>query len=235
MFKQETITKVMDKAREHQEKYNAMFDAMQDWKLCISAGNRKIGRVMNVSTMPGMCCGNCSHCIVYCYDVKACAQYPNTVIDARMRNTVMLLRNRPEFFRRIDDAISRRRKNKYFRWHVAGDILDMDYFENMVSIARKHPDFVFWTYTKMYSIVNAWIASNGELPGNLTIMFSDWDGVELPNPYNMPVFSCKLKAGNKNHPVEYFDSLFKCPGNCDVCKAIHAGCIAGMDTYNDEH
>ena len=87
-----------------------------DIKMCISVGNKKIGRVMNVSTMPILCCGNCKECSKLCYDIKACLQYPNTVIDARMRNTVLLRKDRDEYFRRIDAAISRRRKNKFFRY-----------------------------------------------------------------------------------------------------------------------
>ena len=45
----------------------------------------------------------------------------------------------------------------------------------------------------------------------------------------------KLKDGNKNHPAEYFNSLYECPGNCDICKAIHRGCVAGENTFAKEH
>ena len=92
---------------------------VSDIKMCISAGNRKIGRVLNVSLPPILSCANCAGCSRLCYDIKACLQYPGTVIDARMRNYSILLRDRDEFFRRIEDKISRRRKNKFFRWHVA--------------------------------------------------------------------------------------------------------------------
>lgn len=204
-------------------------------KMCISKGNRKIGRVMNVSLPPVLACSNCSECKHFCYDIKACLQYPDTVINARMRNYVILMNDRERYFREIDNAMTRRRKNKFFRWHVAGDIIDADYFAHMVEIARRHPDFVCWTYTKVYHIVNEWIHDNGPLPENLHVMFSEWDGMEMDNPYNMPVFTCKLKAGNKNHPVEYFNGLHKCPGNCDICKAAGRGCVVGETTYADEH
>lgn len=233
MFSTESINKVIRLA--HESRTTLDTKSVDDIKLCISAGNRKIGKVMNVSLMPIVTCSNCAECMYYCYDVKACLQYSKTVIDARMRNTVILQKNRAEYFRRIDSAISRRKVNKFFRWHVAGDIVDYDYFENMVAIARKHSDFTFWTYTKNYNMVNCWLAYNGKLPQNLIVMFSEWDGVELNNPYNMPTFSCKLKAGNKNHPAEYFETLYKCPGNCDICKACKRGCIAGENTYADEH
>ena len=232
-FKPETIAAVMEKAAALVDKYTAM--PAEKIRLTISRGNRKIGRVMNVSTMPGLACGNCVHCLGYCYDIKACVQYARTVIDARVRNYVLAMYHRDEFFSRIDAACTRRRTNKFFRWHVAGDILDYDYFCRMIDIARRHPDFTFWTYTKMYHIVNMWIRENGPLPENMHVMFSVWDGVPTPNPYHMPVFVCRLKNGNKDMTDAEIYSLYKCPGNCDVCKAAGRGCVAGESSYNDEH
>lgn len=210
---------------------------VNDIKMCISTGNRKIGRVMNVSLPPIMTCHNCRECKHYCYDIKACLQYPNTVIDARCRNYAVLSKNRNEYFNRIDIAMSRRRKNKFFRWHVAGDIVDYDYFCRMVENARKHSDFVIWTYTKHYAVVNEWIRINGitAMPENLHIMYSEWDGMPLDNPYGMPIFTVKMQAGNKNHKPEFFDNLYKCPGNCDICKIYRRGCMSGENTYCDEH
>lgn len=207
------------------------------FKVTISNGNRKIGRVMNVSTPAGLTCGNCSHCLGYCYDIKANFVYQNTVLPARAKNFVIVMKNRDGFFQQIEDKISRRKKNKFFRWHVAGEILDLDYFSRMVEIAKRHPDFVFWTYTKMYTIVNQYCDINGRaaIPANFHIMFSEWDGMPLVNPYNFPIFTCKLKDGNKNHTVSFFDTLYKCPGNCDICKECGRGCLASESTYADEH
>lgn len=233
MFKIESIRKIVALANEKEKELKNK--NISEIKICISKGNKKIGKVMNVSLMPVKTCGNCKQCMLYCYDIKACLQYPNTVIDARMRNTVLLKRDRNEYFNRIENAIERRRTNKYFRWHVAGDIVDADYFDRMVTIAEKHPDFIFWTYTKMYHIVNNYLKEGKTIPGNLHIMFSEWDGMPLDNPYGMPVFTCKLKDGNKNHKPEYFDTLHRCPGNCDICKMLNRGCIKGENTYVDEH
>ena len=55
----------------------------------------------------------------------------------------------------------------------------------------------------------------------------------MKNPYNMPVFACRMKNGNIDNMK--WDAMYKCPGNCDVCKACGRGCIAGEDTYCDEH
>ena len=139
MYSKESLQKVL-KLMADAEKMLRDIPA-NDIKLCISAGNRKIGRVMNVSLPPIKSRPNCSKCKWLCYDVKACLQYPNTVIDARMRNYVILKKDRDAYFARIDAAMNRRRLNKYFRWHVAGEIVDIDYFDRMIKNAIDHPDF----------------------------------------------------------------------------------------------
>ena len=233
MYSKESIKKVVSQMNARRAYYAPI--AVDNVKMAISAGNRKIGRVMNVSLPPIITCANCKECMYYCYDVKACLQYPNTVIDARMRNLSVLMKDREEYFARIDKKMNARRKNKFFRWHVSGDILDIDYFDRMVKNSRMHSDFIIWTYTKNYRIVNEWIAKNGRdaLPKNLHIMFSKWDGLKIDNPYNMPVFACKMKNGNIDN-MEW-DKMYKCPGNCDACKSCGRGCIGGENTYCDEH
>lgn len=234
MFSKSSITKVVNAINARRAYYAPI--AVDHIKMAISTGNRKIGRVMNVSLPPIATCANCRECMHYCYDVKACLQYPDTVIDARVRNLPILLKDREEYFSRIDAAMARRRKNKYFRWHVAGDIIDIDYFNRMINNARRHPNFVIWTYTKNYAVVNTWIAANGgtrdALPANLHIMFSEWRGLEMINPYGLPEFRVVFKADeSKPDPAR----VHYCPGNCDICKAACRGCVAGETTYCNEH
>lgn len=200
--------------------------------VAITKGNIKIGRVLNVSLMPIITCANCKVCHGFCYDIKACLQYLN-VLKARVRNTVIYMFDPARYFEQIENAIRKARKNKYFRWHVSGDIPDYNYLENMIRIARESPDWIFWTYTKNYKLVNAWIAKNGgtktALPSNLSIMFSDWAGLDMDNPYGLPTFGV-IDPGTPVPPGK-----FLCPGNCDICKAMHGGCIAGVDTVNYLH
>ena len=231
MFSIESIKKVTKQIQATREHYMAV--NVEDIKLAISKGNRKIGRTMNVSLPPIVTCANCKECKFLCYDIKACLQYPNTVIDARVRNLVILLKDRAEYFNRIDKAMSRRRTNKYFRWHVAGDIIDIDYFDNMVKLAEKHPDFICWTYTKNYKVVNSWIESHGgnknALPKNLSVMFSEWRGMEMINPYGLPEFRVVFKD-DEIKPVGHY-----CPGNCEICLKSGRGCVAQETTYCNEH
>lgn len=228
MYSEKSLKKLVKLMKEHGKMLAKI--PVEDIKMAISKGNRKIGRVMNVSLPPLLSCANCSGCSKLCYDIKACLQYPDTVIDARMRNLTILQKDREEYFRRIDDAISRRRLHKFFRWHVAGDIIDADYFARMVEIARRHPDFKFWTYTKNYAVVNRWVDENGRdaLPANLSVMFSEWRGMPMDNPHGFPEFRVVFK--DETPPAGHY-----CPGNCDICKEKNRGCIVGETTYCNEH
>lgn len=228
MYKIETIRKIVSNLVAREMFYLAK--DIDDIPMCVSDGNKKIGKVMNVSLPPVVCCPNCSQCQKLCYDIKACNQYPNTVVDARARNLAILKKDRDEYFNRIEDKIKRRRLHKFFRWHVAGDIVDYNYFERMVEVAKNHPDFVFWTYTKAYGTVNEYLKRNGRnaIPTNFSIMFSEWRGMPMDNPYGFPEFKVVFKDEDK-------PKGFYCPGNCDICKRIHRGCIAGETTYCNEH
>lgn len=228
MYSNNTINKAMQLASAEMARLESI--GTENVDVCISDGNVKIRKAMNVSLMPVMTCGNCKECKYLCYDIKACMQYPNTVIPARVRNTLLARKDPARYFQLIRNKLRRRRTNKYFRWHVAGDILDMDYFAEMVKIAREFPEFTFWTYTKMYHIVNAYCDANGvdTIPANLHIMFSEWRGMPMHNPYGFPEFRVVFKG--ETRPEGHY-----CPGNCDVCKASGRGCIAGETTYCLEH
>jgi len=235
MYKKETIKKYLEMARYYMEKYsNAREDEL---KLCISKRNVKVP-CMNVSTAPIIACFNCSHCMDYCYDVKACLRFPEHVLEKRVINYVLATKYRSRYFAEIDKLFTARRKCKFFRWHQAGEILDMDYLQEMVNTALRHPDWKYWTYTKVYGLVNQFCRMHGgrnAIPENLVIMFSGWDGVPMENPYGFPEFHCKLKDGNTDHGPEFFESLYKCPGACGICIESGRGCPFGESAYADEH
>lgn len=187
--------------------------------------------MLNVSLPPVFTCANCKECKKYCYDIKACLQYPETVIDARVRNYILAMKYPEKYFSEIREKLARRKKNKFFRWHVAGDIPNMDYFKNMIALARDFPDFIFWTYTKNYSLVNEYCDKYGKksIPANLSIMFSEWKGMEMINPHKFPEFRCRM-------PGEQIPKNFsKCPGNCEICTETKSGCPYGKNKYVDLH
>lgn len=202
-----------------------------DLKVCISKGNKKIGKTLNVSLPPVLTCANCSGCKELCYDIKACLQYEN-VRKARARNLVILKENPANYFDQIRSAIKRRKTNKFFRWHVAGDIPNYDYFVEMVKIAKENPDFKFWTYTKNYGLVNLYCMENGgkgSIPENLSIMFSEWRGMPMTNPFGFPEFRVVFKDEQKPEGVKW------CNGNCDHCIRNNSHCVKGETVYCMEH
>ena len=225
MYTNETLSKYIAKAKETEKALTGKVE-----KISISKGNRKIGHTLNVSLPPIITCSNCKECKHLCYDIKACMMYKN-VIKSRINNLVLLKEDRKAYFDQIRETLKRRKKNKYFRWHVSGDIIDTDYFENMVQIAKEFPEFRFWTYTKNYYVVNAWTKTNGKksIPENLSIMFSEWRGIPMINPYKFPEFKVVFKDEEKPKKVKW------CCGNCNKCIAKNSHCVKGETVYCMEH
>jgi ferredoxin len=169
----------------------------------IQPGNNKIGAAMNVSLRPGKDCVNCSGCVETCYDLKFYRMWTG-VRRARDANSQMAREHRGEYFEQIAEALESY-KGRYFRWHVGGDILDQDYLDQMVSIARAFPAIRFLAFTKMY-----WL--DYDLPANLVIVFSEWPGMPA-GTRAMPRFIVKLR----DELDEIENDTFWCAGDCLEC------------------
>ena len=104
----------------------------------ISNGNRKLGLVMNISTTPGRCCIRGVPCLGQgCYALKALRLYPGT--RAAWRRNEDLAKHHPDsYFMQIAAQIAKA-KPLLFRWHVAGDILNIGYLRSMCRIAAANP------------------------------------------------------------------------------------------------
>lgn len=205
----------------HSEKIVAKFaaafiEALQGIKsgeiapmISISWENSKMGGVASVSTLPFITCpGICNGtCAPHCYAAKLANLRP-AVMKAYARNTAIYYENPAAYWAQIDAAA---KAVRFFRWHVSGDIVNRDYFEHMVEIARENPHCQFLAFTKRFDAVNAWISgevfneypetwaaytwgrnddcsdwAERTLPENLHILFSGWDGMKPENPYNLP-------------------------------------------------
>jgi len=173
----------------------------------ISQGNSKLNankgeHIPNVSLTPIKACTNCNQCKKDCYALKSYRAYPN-VKNAWDSNFKLVKTNRKQFFADIDIYIGKKQP-RLFRWHVAGDIIDQDYFNNMKILARKHPKVKFLAFTKSYHIRFYGI------PDNLSIVLSAWPGLPLPK---------------KNLPIAYYQdgtetrvkNAIECFGRCDTC------------------
>jgi len=169
----------------------------------ISPGNTKTGRIPAISLRPVADCGNCRHCARDCYALKAWQQYPVTR-EAWGRNSELARTARDSYFDQVG-AYLERKHPEYFRWHIAGDILDQDYFNRMARVARANPETRFLVFTKMHSL------NYRRRPDNLTVVLSMWPGAprgraRLPRAWVQDGFEARVP-----------DTAISCPGNCETC------------------
>lgn len=189
---------------------------MTDTRVRISNSNSKMGAVASVSLLPFLTCpGKCKNtCGAACYAAKLANLRPSLLKSYAINTAIALLRP-VEYFAQVEAAVMAVR---YFRFHVSGDIINADYFSNMVDIAKRNPCTQILVFTKRYSIVNDWIASNGALPTNLHILFSGWNNLEPENPYNLPETNVYTTED------EIQENWKLCGGNCFNCACRGVGC-----------
>ena len=194
-------------------------------EVVISRKNSKMGVIPSVSVTPILSCGNCTQCREYCYALDSYTTYP-TVAPAWDSNLLLYLTDPDAYFESISAWISKARHLPFFRWHVAGDIIDEDYFNGMRSLAIRHPATRFLAFTKMYALTNCL------LPENLTVVWSAWPGVELPvNGWDRSVAYCRFPDSDVFIP----ESARECPGKCDSCGTCWTLSSVHRDVVFDIH
>lgn len=182
-------------------------------KISISHGNRKMGDIPSVSLPPVLtCAANCT-CAKKCYAAKLCRIY-KTVREAYARNLEILREDMDGYFAQVKAAAM---CSRYFRFHVSGDIPDMKYLDRMVKLAEELPGTTFLAFTKQYGFVNDYL-QHAAKPSNLQIIFSEWPGMELDNPHNLPVAHVIFEG------EEPADEWKICGGNCSECACRGVGC-----------
>jgi len=102
------------------------------------------------------------------------------------------------------------KKPRFFRWHVAGDILNQDYLNHMIMIASACPYTKFLAFTKMHNLDYR----QADKMDNLTIVFSMFPSMDMPeNKFGFPVAWCQDGTEKR---MNSFITL-ECPGHCDTC------------------
>lgn len=191
---------------------------MENTKISISNGNSKMGKIPSVSLPPVKTCAEGCTCAKKCYAAKLCRIYP-TVKNAYDRNLSIWENDPVEYFRQVDEVV---KMSRFFRLHVSGDFPSADYFRDVVALARRNRHCEILAFTKRYDIVNAWIWRHGaqpdSLPKNLHVIFSEWDGMTMRNPYSLPVAHVVFKG---SEPCETWT---ECTGNCETCAKSGSGC-----------
>lgn len=180
----------------------------------ISRGNIKTGAVPSVSTLPFLTCPACCKdtCGAICYAAKIANLRPS-VLTVYARNTALAMLRPALYWQGVRYAIAGAR---FFRFHVSGDIMNAEYFQEMVNAAIDNSHCTILAFTKRYNIVNEWMDNNGELPKNLHILFSGWDNLKPVNPHNLP----ETNVYNET-PA---DDWLLCGGNCFECGCRGVGC-----------
>lgn len=195
----------------------------------ISKGNSKMGAIQSVSLPAVVTCRACD-CQQKCYARKL-EKIRRTVAQAYKNNLQVLIEAPDIYWREVEATIM---LSRYFRFHVSGDIPNKEYFSKMVEVAtrQKHCDIL--CFTKKFEIVNEYIAAHGGLPRNLHMVFSAWVGLEMINPFSLPVAQVRYKDGTCFASPD----AKQCGGNCTECAIVGEGCWTlekGEEIVFNEH
>lgn len=215
-----------------QKFFNALKEAKEAVKagevehVHISSANSKMGNVASVSLMPFLSCpGRCRKtCGKKCYAAKL-ANLRANVLKSYAKNQALAMLKPELFWEEVNAAIAAVR---YFRYHVSGDILNKPYFGKMVESAKNNSKTEILVFTKRWEIVSEWIRENGDLPENMHILFSGWEGMDPINPYHLPETNVLPKNASTSWwdlPENKFGNTWKiCGGNCFNCACRGLGC-----------
>lgn len=176
----------------------------------IAEKNTKLGKIANVSLVPGKDCLRGVPCAKFkeCYALKFYAMYPS-VKQRWDANSQYAHSELQAYFDSIVAQIQALpvKRQKYFRYHVAGDILSQAYLDGMIAVAIQLPDTQFLAFTKRDDL------DYSKLPPNLKIIFSQWVGLQ-ETPTNMPKAWVRDESNLDNRIPS---NAFECPGKCDKC------------------
>lgn len=139
--------------------------------LHVSTHNRKIGKVLNVSTLPGVTCRPDAPCLSICYAYRL----STWVYASWLENTTIALEHPDQYEREIMQALTEHDDwpRKLFRYDIGGDCPNQGILEIRKRIARESPRWKFLMYTK------ADFLDYAEVPYNLQVRFSKWPGFKV--------------------------------------------------------
>ena len=218
-WNQESFRKIVEAIREASKQIDEMLARGEEVHVKFSPGNVKTGAIMSVSLAPGATCASCCRetCGKDCYAFGCCERA--NVRRAWAWNTVIACRF-PDLYWREVSAVSG--MQRWFRYHVGGDVPNRRYFAEMVETARRNPGTTYLCFTKRFAIVNQYVSEHGgareiAIPSNLRILFSAWKNAPAVNPYRFP----ETIGYGEEGPAE--DWLL-CGGSCSECCCRGCGC-----------
>ena len=193
-----------------------MTNTKAELKVTISEGNAKMGSVKSISLPAIKSCRKDCGCCKICYACRGHFLFGNVKKSIDM-NWEVLNTNPKLYWDTINEALL---LNRYFRFHVSGDIPNAEYITNLVKAAKKNRATQILIFTKRYPMVNAWIKKNGMLPKNIHMIYSKWKGMAMPNPYNFP----EAHILYEDCTTTADDGAKLCTGSCVNCIKTGKGC-----------
>lgn len=181
----------------------------------ISEGNSKLGHIPSVSLPTGISCRQDCGCTEKCYARKLERLRPS-VMRAYETNWRILHDDPDTYWREVEGAIM---MSRYFRFHVSGDIPDVEYFRRMAEVSQRNPHCGILCFTKKFDIVNDYLTEH-RLPPNLHIVFSGWKGLKMNNPHKLPEAHVRYRDGTTTARPD----AVECGGNCTECAMTDGGC-----------
>ena len=197
-------------------------------KTKISNGNAKLGKIANMSLAPGKTCSAdaCKTCLVDgCYACKAYNAYKNTRA-AWDTNTDLALNYLSCMEADLNAYFAGMNAPRYFRIHVSGDFVTYEYAQMWARVAANAEGTNFLAFTKQFDVIRG-----VEFPPNVSIVLSDWPGVDIPADLREIYSVAWLDDGRECIPAD----AIECPGNCDTCGMCWALAKRGIDVKFRKH
>ena len=188
----------------------------------VSQGNSKLGKLPNVSLVPGRDCTNCKACISTCYALKAYRAWPT--VKANWGANSDLLRSDPDKYFADVRAYLERAQPTLFRIHVAGDFVSLEHVLEWILVALDFPGTRFLAFTKSFDYLPD---SPAELPDNLSVVVSLFPSMALPA--HLESYPIAFAGELTDYATPRATDAIDCPGNCETCGVCWSLGKKGLD------
>lgn len=183
-------------------------------QLHISLGNSKLGKIPNISLPAIITCPEGVPCAKECYCNSKVFYWERA--REKWRENFELYQTDPlSYFLQLQNFLEKK-KPDYFRWHISGDVPDLEYRNYMISLIEKFPDTLFLMFTKRYN----WDFFEKELD-NFKVKYSAWyfktGGVlHYTVPPKTPI-AWLFREGDEVKDLPIKENAFVCKGKCNSC------------------
>ena len=180
---------------------------VEELQVCITDCTVKMGNIPSVSLIPVIDCPPTAPCRDLCYGRIAWRLRP-TVRAAWTRNSVFAHQDPQRYFQQVRGYLLHQ-EPEWFRWHVAGEIPNQAYLNEMIAIAKEFPKIRFLAFTKRHDL------DYHLRPQNLAIVFSMWPG--WGNPQDARRAGLPIAWLDNGQEPRIPQDAISCPGHCENC------------------